>query len=668
MRKPTMSHLTVLAVATRNGGRLPCDVLAHAGLHVAYGGATDIIDALHEASQARTIDDAAQRLLDRLNNSQMQMAGGFLNVTRTSRDTRHEMADRYAVAIKVGFGRIHGVTPTAVKECIAAGWLTAKWELTDAGRIAAKAPAPKPGRPSPAMATMLTAAVRNNGYLTADLTQGKNTRTYHACRDRGWITTDQRITFAGRDALRLFDADLYCKALPAQDVDFELARITDTKLPPIGMSLRTGASAPALLIPDYMVQYDVPAGCGANVVGYAILHRGFLRTIVDAQDVPRDGGVADTRIYIADSSGGKRYVATFTIEFCAYAQPGGPDRREHAAALLETRRAAHEKHLAAKTEPVPHANPNTERADTVVTVDDVAQLDAQSAAATASQHPTVPAAGERVDLGADGCGCPITEQVRPNGSSIEGTERVEHHPRCWNRPAPAPVTWQPPTTAESRALVEQAVTVMQDRIESVNTGIWPTGCAAHEAYTGMVGAGKNPAADMPVVIVFDDEVRAYAGAESAQTKALMQNLLQVGRDTSVNLATEPGQLVAQVAHGPSGLAAAAGISPAAFTRLSPAVTGDAVDELLPQLEQIRDAIVARLNAGDQVDAAPIAGDVRDAGYRVQLMKARIAARSDTSRQCLMLLEQALSNLHAGASNVAVTVLNRAARRLGLRRR
>ena len=42
---------------------------------------------------------------------------------------------------------------------------------------------------------------------------------------------------------------------------------------------------------------------------------------------------------------------------------------------------------------------------------------------------------ERVEVGADGCGCPITEEIRANGSSVEGTERVEHRARCWNAPA-----------------------------------------------------------------------------------------------------------------------------------------------------------------------------------------------------------------------------------------
>lgn len=44
---------------------------------------------------------------------------------------------------------------------------------------------------------------------------------------------------------------------------------------------------------------------------------------------------------------------------------------------------------------------------------------------------TSPEAGERVEVGADGCGCPITEEIRPNDTSIDGTERVEHRSGCW---------------------------------------------------------------------------------------------------------------------------------------------------------------------------------------------------------------------------------------------
>ncbi len=38
----------------------------------------------------------------------------------------------------------------------------------------------------------------------------------------------------------------------------------------------------------------------------------------------------------------------------------------------------------------------------------------------------------RETVGSDGCGCPITEQQRSNGTSVDGTERVDHMDGCWN--------------------------------------------------------------------------------------------------------------------------------------------------------------------------------------------------------------------------------------------
>lgn len=49
---------------------------------------------------------------------------------------------------------------------------------------------------------------------------------------------------------------------------------------------------------------------------------------------------------------------------------------------------------------------------------------------------------ERVEVGTAGCNCPITEEMTVvDGelrSTVEGTERVEHHPRCWEVKAHTP--------------------------------------------------------------------------------------------------------------------------------------------------------------------------------------------------------------------------------------
>ncbi len=45
----------------------------------------------------------------------------------------------------------------------------------------------------------------------------------------------------------------------------------------------------------------------------------------------------------------------------------------------------------------------------------------------------VPAA-ERVEVGAAGCGCPITAEVDAGGYEVDGTERAEHRTACWETP------------------------------------------------------------------------------------------------------------------------------------------------------------------------------------------------------------------------------------------
>lgn len=66
---------------------------------------------------------------------------------------------------------------------------------------------------------------------------------------------------------------------------------------------------------------------------------------------------------------------------------------------------------------------------------DRAKLDAAFGPASAALPPP-----ERIEIGADGCGCPLTAVVRANGGEIEGTERTEHRAGCWNT-APRFLIW-----------------------------------------------------------------------------------------------------------------------------------------------------------------------------------------------------------------------------------
>ncbi len=46
------------------------------------------------------------------------------------------------------------------------------------------------------------------------------------------------------------------------------------------------------------------------------------------------------------------------------------------------------------------------------------------------------AAAERTEIGADGCGCPITAEVDAGGYEVDGTDRTEHREGCWDLTPP----------------------------------------------------------------------------------------------------------------------------------------------------------------------------------------------------------------------------------------
>lgn len=108
-------------------------------------------------------------------------------------------------------------------------------------------------------------------------------------------------------------------------------------------------------------------------------------------------------------------------------------------------------------------------------------------------------------------------------------------------------------------------------------------------------------------------------------------------------------------------AAARGITPATFRRLHPAVTGDLVDELLPRIQVVRDDLVRRLtDAGHEDVATTIAGDVREAGYRVALTEVRRGAYGETVRRAAFHLELALVAVVNGHRSTAERSLAKAA--------
>jgi hypothetical protein len=60
---------------------------------------------------------------------------------------------------------------------------------------------------------------------------------------------------------------------------------------------------------------------------------------------------------------------------------------------------------------------------------------------------------ERVEVGADGCGCPVTGEITASGADVEGTDRTEHRAGCWNAPASTDV--QPAMSARRDAWYQQ---------------------------------------------------------------------------------------------------------------------------------------------------------------------------------------------------------------------
>lgn len=514
-------------------------------------------------------------------------------------------------------------------------------------------------KPSPAQVTLLTAAVRNNGYLTADLATGRTARTYQACADRGWMTADHRITFAGRDVLRRHDADAYAKALPADHVDIELnriaARFTGQPTAPLGGPL--GSPAHVLAIPDTWIQYDVEPGAVMPFVGYNINTRDGLRMIMDVEyDRDAQGWVDGARIFLSDNTGGIQFTGTVYSEIQVYGPAGGPDLRSNSGKVLDSARRAHEETLAIiaanKAVTVPHTNPDTDRADTLVTTDDVAQLDNAFAGATGSTYAdrmptTMPRPGHGYSSGADG-------------------EPVEF------------TAWQAPSVEAIHDMLTDVTQQMQDRQEALRQHGASTAAeprmiqVVDEGYSWRTtGNGKS---NTVAKLLLDEIVKAgrdhrtwivdLKGPEALQWPGQVADPEMIGQlpDTSrIRMQPNHGPLPlspatrARMTEQQHNMQAALSVNAATHVRLAPAVDPG---ELRAQVEQVRDAIVARI--GDHHD---IAGQVDRASYRLCLHTARIATGDEAARDALMKLEIALCEIERGATNIARVILSRARRRL-----
>lgn len=111
------------------------------------------------------------------------------------------------------------------------------------------------------------------------------------------------------------------------------------------------------------------------------------------------------------------------------------------------------------------------------------------------------------------------------------------------------------------------------------------------------------------------------------------------------------------------VAAYLGMSPALFDRLHAPATGELVDQALPELERIRDAITDRLYGCDPW----ILGrrDPREAGFRVCVHQARRRAQRESARRALFHLELGLTQLAEGRPAPARRSLAKAAEAIGI---
>ncbi len=105
------------------------------------------------------------------------------------------------------------------------------------------------------------------------------------------------------------------------------------------------------------------------------------------------------------------------------------------------------------------------------------------------------------------------------------------------------------------------------------------------------------------------------------------------------------------------------LTPETHARLNPAVNGKLADRMISDLTQLRDAITARLAAAGQIHVEPITADPRAPGYRVLLLRARIAGGDEAARMALMYFENALNQIERGAGKVAAVIIRRALHRL-----
>lgn len=531
---------------------------------------------------------------------------------------------------------------------------------------------PDTRKASPAMFELLLAAVKNNGYLFASLHSGRTRRTFLASQDRGWISGDGRITFAGRNAAHRYDADAYAAALPADHVDFELNRLATGRMPQAPIVDRFAGQAHVLAIPDTFIQYDVPPGRAGSFVGYSINTRHGLRMIVHVEYVyDRNEWVDGARIFLSDGKGGVQYTGTVYSEFQAYGPAGGPDLRQNSADLLDRTRRAHDEFTAAAAAAKPtvlveHTNPDTEYAETLVLADDVAAITESSAAETGARYQALMAAGDSLPV-----------RVTPRHYTPEQISQMLH--QTWDD------IFRRHTARSGKSNLIGQILAEYDGPIAGTTGAGKTEVTFYpeEANQAAIAthernqpAGKSYERMLQLLSASRDDRIHIIDPKTGAGVTPWQSFSRADLEQLTSMEPAPVELfnyAGKASRGVTGSmspatlarmeATRATLAPASMNRRTADRLAPAVDpgQLRPQVEQLRDAIVAIVG-----DVDGIAGDVTAPGYRIHLHTARISTTSERARDALMKLETALSEIERGAVHIARVILTRAGRRLARR--
>lgn len=453
-------------------------------------------------------------------------------------------------------------------------------------------------KPSTPQMTLLLAAVANGGYATAGDLFGPGVRTVtrDAVRRAGWMTSDYRIQEAGREAADNADRIAYTAAL---------AKIPAAHL---ASPTRSGDPVPARMIPDGLVQYDVPAGRGADFVGYQVYLRrdDALRTIVRADVTIGSDGMKDCRLYVSDGKGGFHYVAYFAIEFACYGPEGGP--RLELAAEVELA-----KELAA-------AQPELTAAEIV----------------DGDEHDT----GE-ITIGEDAAGQPVQITLADNHAPLAQADDEDDPYKVfkWGTTGSGKTNLVSVILAELEQRIGE-VPVIDVIVEEARAVLAPATTARAQALLNTLMKGGQH----DRLIVMDPK------------RLAMQHPTQQALAAAMT-----GQQDEELT-GPERSGVARGIGLATFRRIYPAVQIADGNDLLRRAEIVRDALVRDLTElGMEPAVRTVIGDVRETGYRVALYALRTnAALPERVRRGACYLEIALSAIARHQPNGARNSLNKAA--------